>query len=298
MYLTFETTRSVIARIAQSLTPGGFLFMGHAETLRGLSQDFHLLHTHEAFYYQRRDSFAAKDNGPSLLRPKRKVESVAYPPASAAHDNSWFDVINQATERITRLTNGKRGAVVEVPQSAARQSASPASQPAEIWDRTDAVELLRKERFADAIELLHGLPPGTQADPDAQLLLAALLTNRGELAEAEKVCRRLLLLDELNAGAHYLIALSREHANDMAAAVEHDQAAVYLDSVFAMPHLHLGLMAKRSGDAEKARQELNLALALLVREDASRVLLFGGGFSREALSQFCQAELAAWGSSQ
>src|SRR5258708_6027394 len=55
MYLTFESTRSVIARISQSLSPGGFLFMGHAETLRGLSQDFHLLHTHEAFYYQRRN---------------------------------------------------------------------------------------------------------------------------------------------------------------------------------------------------------------------------------------------------
>ena len=58
MYFTPEAARSVIARISQSLTPGGFLFLGHAETLRGISQDFHLRHTHETFYYQRR---AARD---------------------------------------------------------------------------------------------------------------------------------------------------------------------------------------------------------------------------------------------
>src|SRR5258708_40085276 len=59
MYFTLEAARSVIARIAQSLTSGGFLFLGHAETLRGISQDFHLRHTHETFYYQRRDAHAA-----------------------------------------------------------------------------------------------------------------------------------------------------------------------------------------------------------------------------------------------
>src|SRR5437879_2859674 len=56
MYFTLEAVRSVMARIAQSVTSGGFLFLGHAETLRGISHDFHLRHTHETFYYQRRDA--------------------------------------------------------------------------------------------------------------------------------------------------------------------------------------------------------------------------------------------------
>jgi chemotaxis protein methyltransferase CheR len=56
MYFTSEVTRSVIARIARSTAPGGFLFLGHAENLRGVSQSFHLRHTHETFYYQRREA--------------------------------------------------------------------------------------------------------------------------------------------------------------------------------------------------------------------------------------------------
>jgi chemotaxis protein methyltransferase CheR len=91
------------------------------------------------------------------------------------------------------------------------------------------------------------------------------------------------------------MALCREHAGDRDAAVEHDKAASYLDAAFAMPHLHLGLMAKRSADVETARRELGQALPLLDREDASRILLFGGGFTREALIEFCRLELRACG---
>ena len=73
------------------------------------------------------------------------------------------------------------------------------------------------------------------------------------------------LEDELHAGAHYLVALCREHAGDRRAAREHDQVATYLDGGFAMPHLHLGLLARRAGDTEQARTELERALMLLAR---------------------------------
>jgi chemotaxis protein methyltransferase CheR len=49
MYFTPENQKAVIARIGRALRAGGFLFLGHAETLRGLSTDFYLRHTHETF---------------------------------------------------------------------------------------------------------------------------------------------------------------------------------------------------------------------------------------------------------
>ena len=62
-----------------------------------------------------------------------------------------------------------------------------------------------------------------------------------------------------------------------------------------MPRLHLGLLARRAGDRAAARRELALALALLRREDASRLLLFGGGFGREALMALCESSLKECG---
>jgi len=296
MYFTVEATRSVISRIARSLAPGGFLFLGHAETLRGVSQEFRLQQTHETFYYQRREARETSCAG-DLPRPRGDPDSLRRSiPAVVEPGDSWFETIRRASERIANLTQEKSGPAIGESRSNLRHSSRSKTAPAPpLWDRALAIELLRKERFREAIELLRALPAESKADPDTQLLLAVVLTNGGDLPEAEKVCLRVLKIDELNAGAHYLMALCREHAGDRKAAVEHDQAATYLDSAFAMPHLHLGLVAKRSADAETARRELGRALPLLDREDASRILLFGGGFTRKALVEFCLAELRACG---
>jgi chemotaxis protein methyltransferase CheR len=266
--------------------------LGHAETLRAVSQEFHLRHTHETFYYQRRE---ANETESALVFPSAPADNDLVRrrvPALAESNDSWFNTIRRASERIANLTEKKNGPALGT--SGGTATHAPSSQPPG-WDRTRAIELLQKERFSEAMGLLRALPAESNADPDTQLLIAVLLTNGGDLPEAEKVCRHVLSLDELNAGAHYLMALCREHAGDRDGAVQHDQAATYLDSAFAMPHLHLGLVAKRSAEVETARRELGRALPLLHREDASRILLFGGGFTREALVEFCRAELRACG---
>jgi chemotaxis protein methyltransferase CheR len=154
---------------------------------------------------------------------------------------------------------------------------------------------LREERFTEALEMMQGLPPESGRDPDVLLLRAALQTHRGRLTDAEDACKRLLDVDELSAGAHYLLALCREGAGDQTSAVSHDQVAIYLDPSFAMPHLHLGLLARRTADWATAQRELGHALVLLQREDSSRLLLFGGGFGRETLMAVCRTELLTCG---
>jgi chemotaxis protein methyltransferase CheR len=159
-------------------------------------------------------------------------------------------------------------------------------------DLSQPLALLRDDRFADALDAMQQLSPHESLDPAALLLRAALLTHQGELAEAEHTCHELLRSDDLNAGAHYLLALCSERRGNGSSAVNHDLTAVYLDPSFAMPHLHLGLMARRRRDAETARRELGEALGLLEREEAARLLLFGGGFSRGALLALCRTELS------
>lgn len=270
MYFPAEVQRRVVERIARSLAPGGFLFLGHAETLRGLSHDFHLRHTHGAFHYQRRDG-GPRPPVPPLPRP-------------LPVDLSWVEAIHHASDRIQRLA---RPAVRTAPVPGPR---------APMAELGRAIALLGEERHQEARQLLDSLPPEAARDPDALLIRAVLLTHGGGLAEAERACREILEVDELSAGAHYVMALCREGAGDRAGAAEHDEVAVYLDPAFAMPRLHLGLLARRAGDRETARRQLGEAALLLEREDTSRILLFGGGFGRESLLALCQAEIAACGS--
>jgi chemotaxis protein methyltransferase CheR len=279
MYFAPEQMRAAIARISQSLVPGGFLFLGHAETLRGVSDAFHLRHSHETFYYELKESGTSPHPRPAQSLPRSILGGTTIMPIGGA----WVDTIREATERVAAL----------VPSPLA--AGAPVEPPALPWDPAPAFDLLRRERFGEALEHVRAGPPALGKDPDVLLLEAALLAHSGQLVAAEDACLRLLLIDELNAGAHYILALCREHCGHRERAREHDRVAAYLDPSFAMPRLHLGLLARRAGDRTAARGELAQALLLLRREDTSRLLLFGGGFGREALMALCESSLKECG---
>jgi chemotaxis protein methyltransferase CheR len=267
MYFTPETARRVIDRLGRALVPSGFLFVGPAESLRGISDDFHVRHTHGTFYYQRREHTA-------LSTEDRATRRSSTGPAPMG---SWVDIIRDATERVRAMSEG--GSAFPPPRAA---------QP----DLAPAFELFERECFGDAIALLDTMPPATATSPDALLLRAALQTHTSDLAGAERTCAELLRHDTTNADAHYVIALCREAGGDLVTAKEHDRLAASLDPSFAMPFMHTGLLAKRSGDLELARSALGRAIALLERETTSRLVLFGGGFRRDALIALCRSHLA------
>jgi chemotaxis protein methyltransferase CheR len=281
IYFSPETTRRVIARLTRALIPGGYLFLGHSENLRGVSDEFHLCQSHGTFYYRRRDA-EPRPAPPWTPRPPDERSSAADERPSDPDDRSWIDTIERAAARIARLT--------DEPPPAAPAAAAPAPP-----DLAPVLACLYQERFAEALALLGQLPTGAQRAADVQLLRAVALAHAGRLADAEEVCRDLLTIDTLNAGAHYVMALCREGAGDRSGAAHHDQTAISLAPGFAMPHLHLGLLAKKDGDRDGARRALEMAMGLLASEDAARILLFGGGFNRETLTQLCRSELRASG---
>ncbi len=275
MYFAPEQMRAAIARIAQSLAPGGFLFLGHAETLRGVSDQFHLCHSHETFYYQLKD--------PAEPDCERVVRFTPRQPAARrphlGQDIAWVDEIRLASERIAALVPCP-ATVDPLPQQSSLR-----------FDPAPALDLLRQERFAEALDQVRAGSKADDNDPDTLLLEATLLAHSGQLEAADEAASRLLDADASNAGAHYVLALCREHAGLRDRAGEHHLTATHIDPAFAMPRLHLGLLARRAGDRNAARREFAQALLLLERENASRLLLFGGGFSREALMALCESAL-------
>jgi chemotaxis protein methyltransferase CheR len=210
------------------------------------------------------------------------------PTTRPADELLWFDAIRTASERVTALT--ARAPVAPSTRDAKSAAASPAEP-----NRRALLEMVREERFSEALDALGGLSATSRSTPEARLLEAVLLTNAGKLREAEDVCTELVAIDDLSAGAHYLLALCREHAGDTPKAMEHDQMATYLEPAFVMPRLHLGLLQRRAGRLGDARDSLAQALALLPSEDPSRILLFGGGFGRDALVALCRSELRRCG---
>jgi len=271
MYFAPEQARAVVARIATALAPGGYLFLGHAETLRGVSDDFALHSTHGTFFYQRKGDPAPRHPGRAPAAP------VAVAPLDL--DAGWVDAIRGASDRIRDLAHGAPTAEI-------------AARPPAPVDLGPALDLLERERFAEALDALHSLPDD---DDEVTLLRAALLVHGGRSPEAQRFAEALVARDARHAGARYVLALCREGAGDLSAAASHDRAAAQLDPTFAMPRLHLGLMARRAGERREAARELGEALRLLLGEDPRRLLLFGGGFGRDGLIALCRTEIARLG---
>lgn len=296
MYFTPANMAAAIERIATALVPGGYLFLGHAETLRGVSNDFHLCHTHDTFYYQRKSGLSAARHAAPAPAASALASAPAarhWQPGVGLADSGWIDAIDRAARRIHVLSENapsERGAAPSpVPGTGTQPGA--AAGP----DLARARAYLHSERYDRTLEQIGSLALEHADDPDVLLLKAVSLTHSGALEQAEAACRQLLAQDDMNAGAHYVLALCREEAGDIAGALGHNQSAAYLDPEFAMPRLHIGLLARRHAEPESARHDLTQAMLLLQKEDPARLLLFGGGFKREALVALCRAELAALG---
>lgn len=281
MYFSPTTTRALVARFAAALRPGGQLFLGHAETLRGVSDAFHLRHEGGAFYYERRGAYPARPaSTPAapLASPSPATPATPGEPDPDAFD--WLGAIGGSTRRIEALASGLVApSVPPVPPAAAAP------------DTAAALALLREDRFAEALAALP--PASTGGDADAALLRAVLLVGAGDVPAARALVDARLAVDDLQAPWHYLCAVCCESVGEHDLAAQHHRVAVYLEPGFAMPHLRLGMLARRRGEVATARRELGQAAVLLGLDDPLRILLFGGGFTRDALVTLCRRELAA-----
>jgi tetratricopeptide (TPR) repeat protein len=94
IYFRSDTTRRLVERFHESLFEGGALFLGHSETLWGISEAFRLEQTEKIFYYRKsrasnrppRPAVAPRSSGSSA--PRRRVPRVEPPPPSHVADSS------------------------------------------------------------------------------------------------------------------------------------------------------------------------------------------------------------------
>jgi chemotaxis protein methyltransferase CheR len=237
MYLTPAAGDALIRRMTHALAPGGYLFLGHTDSLGSRPDGLEPRASHSTFYYRRpaaRAPGAVPVPGPLLLPPP-----LPQPP----------------------------------PDAQAR-----------------IVALIGEERFAEALREIERAELVRPAD---RLTHCVLLAQAGRLAEAETLVRALVDADGLYADAHHLLGVCLEGTGSVDGAIGQFRLAAYLDPAFALPRLRLGLLARRRGDNRNAAAELDRALHLLPGERDDRIVLFGGGFGRIALTVVCRTELDA-----
>lgn len=153
------------------------------------------------------------------------------------------------------------------------------------------LRLVKEQRSDEAMAVAE-----RAEDSDARLLRiakAAIHLMQGEVDESCRLSRQLIEDDEFDATARFINGFCRTSQGDETGAFKQYRAAAYLDPRFALPHIQLGMTARRSGKVDEARREFQHAIRLLHEDHPWRITLLGGGFDAAGLIRVCQRELRA-----
>ncbi len=197
IYFGRETTRALMSRLHQSLRDGGYLFLGHSETLWQVSEDFRLVSLGSgesaAFVYRRLDPPRPGERR-TVLADRRSADEGPARPAPE------------------RRVKPRRVAVARPPLS-----------PDELLEKARAA--LSAGRYADAAQLAAEASVAVPLSGEAFYLRGLALLDAGRDEDALVDLRKAVYLDPEMGFAHFLLAGVLDRLGDAAAAAREYAAA-------------------------------------------------------------------------
>ena len=271
IYFQPETTQEIIERMSRVLRPGGYLLLGHAETLLNIRHDFSRVQYGGGFAYRLQEAPAAPVPMPEP--PRARVQPVVLPPPPKPRP----------------APAPAKPTAVRTPVPAAEE----VPDLAELY--AQAVADFEQEKFKTASQKYAILLRHKPEHVGALVGYGFLLANRGEYREALDYCLRAQQADDLYPESYFLKGLILEMEDAPEAALAEYRRALLLDMQLVMPHYALSRVLRRLDRRREAARELRNTLRLLERLPTGRDLVYGGGWTPAALAEQCRRELAQYG---
>ncbi|MBM2620194.1 methyltransferase domain-containing protein [Actinoplanes sp. LDG1-06] len=214
MYLTPDVVSSLVQRMTNALVPGGYLFLGHTDSLGSAPAGLELRHSHHTFFYRRtggpvRRTAPAQTQTEPVAAPRA---APAAPPTAAIDDNTY----NRALDLLRQ----------EQFRAALDLITSPHPEPLPPRERLlHGVLLAQSGRLDEAIVLARKLSDENGLNPDAHQLLGLCLEDGSAVAEAIGQYRLAAYLDPSFALPRMRLGqLARRQGDDRTAAGELERA--------------------------------------------------------------------------
>ncbi len=202
IYFSRETTRRLMTQFHEALAEGGYLFLGHSETLWQVNDSFRLVTLGDAFVYRR--DIPGEERRTVL--PDRRTGDDGLPPegerrVARVDRRSAWDVLTRP--RTLPFPRPVRGAGPRSWEPAVTGSAAPA--PAVVDPVEEVRVALREGRYADAAALATAVSVAEPLRADAYYLHGLALANQGRDADALVQLRKAVYVDPMAGFAHVLL---------------------------------------------------------------------------------------------
>jgi chemotaxis protein methyltransferase CheR len=204
IYFSRDTTRRLMTQFHEALSDGGYLFLGHSETLWQVNDRFRLVTLGDAFVYRRDVPADAGVAERRTVLPDRRTGDDGLPGAGERRvlkgdrRSAWDVLTRPRALPFPRLS--RAGSVLEREPDVAAPAA----------DAVDPVEAVRAALRAGTYDTAVSLAiEAAAADPmraDAYYLHGLALANLGRDADALVQLRKAVYVDPLAGFAHFLLA--------------------------------------------------------------------------------------------
>ena len=271
IYFRGEVTRRLIDGIRDTLAPGGYLLLGHAESLWHLSEDFALVEYERAFCYRKS---AHKDVSHDGRAKQTALKGCATDSPDTPAVARGFPPPRKAT--VDRRSVGKGGSPGREDASIKYDFCLAAFRAGE-WDKAEPA----------LIALVQSCPtfvPGL-------LLLGGLYVHRGRLDDAMAKAETVLNVSDLEARAHLLLGMIAARRGRAEEALQALRRALYLDDSLALGHFWLGNLYRERGDVARACQEYENVVRDWERHTLQLTEEFASDLTAEQLVAFCSHTL-------
>lgn len=262
IYFGRDTTRALMARLHQGLRDGGYLFLGHSETLWQVSEDFHLVALGSgdsaAFVYRRLDELASERRA---VLPERRTGQDPKPAERRVRARRAAGKVEATKTETGKRETGKRETIKAI------KADKPARTAPKVPAQPSAAEAPTADRFV----------------ADARAALA-----RGDYAAAAELADQAVGQEPLRAEAFYLRGLAMVDLGQDEGALVELRKAVYLDPEMGFAHFLLAGVLDRLGDGAAACREYSAAADTLGLAPGDATAEELGGRSVRELAQLCR----------
>ncbi len=264
IYFNQETTQRIMNEYYRSLKEGGYLFLGHSETLWKISDLFQTLEFSDTFLYRK---------GGGLVLPSDRMSLSEKPASDPAAQKSGNGHSLMSTQRIRKMSQGSP-IVLEEDRLAFAQ----------------ALELSQFKKYEAAISILIQFKSESPYFDQAKVAHARILSNQGKYEEAMSMLKTILEKDSLLEDAYYLMGILKNRTGDCEGALKMFQRTLYVNSGNILATFYLGEVYRQMNQIALARKTYQNTLKLLEHLPEGPTD-FSEKFPPDLLSQTCLKKL-------
>lgn len=252
IYFNRETTRDIVQKFHKSLNEGGYILLGHSESLYGLGceNEFELVDLKGAFVYRK-------------VRAHRGLTSQK-------------DKVKEAPARKTR-------AAEILPHAAEKHRLA---QSVETMFK-EAREAYEKKLYSKSLDICTKILSLNNKHEDAHLIMGRIYSDMNWHEDAVKTLTRLVEIDSLHVAGHFLLGLSYYKLGKHGEAEAQFKKSLYLKPDFALAHFHLANIMRENHKYAQALKQYSHALEATAHfSDDSMDLT--DGITKDVLRDACQ----------